>query len=236
MTQRYFLKILLSRVPCDRCGTAAPRGRRPHALLSTPCFGRHHELDGSGEVRDGPHRQAVPDHQPGQALLHVSCSSSNQRRPACVIARVRVGRYYNSWHQCKYDHSDEEPQCQKLRQWSYSMCPTTWVRLSSQPPPLRRVTATAISASLHPRRRPRRSHARCRHRSPPSPPSPSPPSPARPPDAYFTSPTAPHQIEKWEEQRANGTYPGPVPGEARHAQSQKGGKLATSVATAQPGG
>ena len=138
-----------------------------------PCGGRHHELDGSGEVRDGPHRQAVPDDQPGQALLHVSSSSSHQRRPACVIACVRAGRYYNSWHQCKYDHSDEEPQCQKLRQWSMSMCPTLWVRLSyHQPPPLRRVTATTISASPHPRHRPRRSHARSRHRSTPLPPSP----------------------------------------------------------------
>eukprot|EP00321_Phaeocystis_globosa_P004221 CAMPEP_0118812358 /NCGR_PEP_ID=MMETSP1162-20130426/2242_1 /TAXON_ID=33656 /ORGANISM="Phaeocystis Sp, Strain CCMP2710" /LENGTH=91 /DNA_ID=CAMNT_0006742077 /DNA_START=25 /DNA_END=300 /DNA_ORIENTATION=+ len=35
--------------------------------------------------------------------------------------------YYNSWHQCKYDHSDEEPQCQKLRQWTYSMCPVSWI-------------------------------------------------------------------------------------------------------------
>ena len=50
------------------------------------------------------------------------------------LAPVRVGRYYNSWHQCKYDHSDEEPQCQKLRQWTYSMCPVTWVR-SANPLP-----------------------------------------------------------------------------------------------------
>ena len=55
-------------------------------------------------------------------------------------------RYYNSWHQCKYDYSEEEPQCAKLKGWAMSMCPMEWV-------------------------------------------------------------------EKWEEQRAAGTYPGPVPGE-----------------------
>ena len=37
-------------------------------------------------------------------------------------------RYYNSWHQCKYDYSDEEPQCAKLKGWAYSMCPMEWVR------------------------------------------------------------------------------------------------------------
>ena len=56
------------------------------------------------------------------------------------------------------------------------------------------------------------------------------------PRRILTSPTTPQQVEKWEEQRANGTYPGPVPGEARHAQSQKGGSLATSLATAHPAG
>ena len=58
------------------------------------------------------------------------------------------GRYYNSWHQCKYDHSDEEPQCARLKGWAYSMCPYEWV-------------------------------------------------------------------EKWEQQRDAGTYPGPVPGEKK---------------------
>eukprot|EP00962_Isochrysis_galbana_P033790 scaffold11371_cov112-Isochrysis_galbana.AAC.2 len=39
-------------------------------------------------------------------------------------------RYYNSYHQCKYDFSEEEPQCAKLKQWATSMCPEAWV---SQP-------------------------------------------------------------------------------------------------------
>mmetsp|Transcript_28793 Transcript_28793/g.73928 ORF Transcript_28793/g.73928 Transcript_28793/m.73928 type:complete len:90 (+) Transcript_28793:144-413(+) len=56
--------------------------------------------------------------------------------------------YYNSWHQCKYDYSEEEPQCAKLKGWAMSMCPIEWV-------------------------------------------------------------------EKWEAQRASGTYPGPVPGEKK---------------------
>mmetsp|Transcript_1912 Transcript_1912/g.3627 ORF Transcript_1912/g.3627 Transcript_1912/m.3627 type:complete len:91 (-) Transcript_1912:588-860(-) len=56
--------------------------------------------------------------------------------------------YYNSWHQCKYDFSDEEPQCKKLRQWAHSMCPMEW-------------------------------------------------------------------LERWEAQRENGTYAGPVPGETK---------------------
>jgi len=56
--------------------------------------------------------------------------------------------YYNSWHQCMYDYSKEEPQCEKLQNWAAAMCPVEWV-------------------------------------------------------------------EKWEQQRESGTYPGPVPGESR---------------------
>ena len=70
-------------------------------------------------------------------------------------ALVRVGRYYNSWHQCKYDHSDEEPQCQKLRQWTYSMCPVAWVRStnplpSAGSPPSRSTHARTLLAILVP--------------------------------------------------------------------------------------
>ena len=36
--------------------------------------------------------------------------------------------YYNSWHQCKYDYSEEEPQCAKLKSWAWGMCPQEWVR------------------------------------------------------------------------------------------------------------
>ena len=28
---------------------------------------------------------------------------------------------------CKYDHSEEEPQCAKLKGWAMSMCPMEWV-------------------------------------------------------------------------------------------------------------
>ncbi len=42
-------------------------------------------------------------------------------------------RYYNSYHQCKYDYSEEEPQCAKLKGWAHSMCPDAWVRQKAQP-------------------------------------------------------------------------------------------------------
>jgi len=35
--------------------------------------------------------------------------------------------YYNSWHQCKYDFSDEEPSCKSLKAWAHSMCPVEWM-------------------------------------------------------------------------------------------------------------
>merc|ERR1712137_83538 len=35
--------------------------------------------------------------------------------------------YYNSYHQCKYDFSEDEPQCAKLKHWSMAMCPYEWV-------------------------------------------------------------------------------------------------------------
>mmetsp|Transcript_7526 Transcript_7526/g.24054 ORF Transcript_7526/g.24054 Transcript_7526/m.24054 type:complete len:109 (+) Transcript_7526:49-375(+) len=58
--------------------------------------------------------------------------------------------YYNSWHQCKYDFSEDEPQCKrrttraaaargvtgassrlppvnrKLNTWAHAMCPDEW--------------------------------------------------------------------------------------------------------------
>ena len=43
--------------------------------------------------------------------------------------------YYNSWHQCMYDYSKEEPQCEKLQNWAAAMCPVEWVRCAMLPPP-----------------------------------------------------------------------------------------------------
>ena len=54
--------------------------------------------------------------------------------PQCALPETRptrgAPRYYNSWHQCAHDFSDDEPQCKKLKQWTYSMCPLEWVRSS----------------------------------------------------------------------------------------------------------
>ena len=79
--------------------------------------------------------------------LVLSTAPTSKRFPTTNQAKACY-MYYNSWHQCKYDYSDEEPQCMKLKGWARSMCPDEWV-------------------------------------------------------------------EKWEQQRANGTYPGPVPGEKK---------------------
>ena len=49
--------------------------------------------------------------------------------------------YYNSWHQCKYDYSDEEPQCAKLKGWTMGMCPFEWVRWRPRARSLRRSAA-----------------------------------------------------------------------------------------------
>ena len=97
------------------------------------------------------------------------------------------------------------------------MCPVLWVRLSYQPPPLRRVAATAISASLHPRQRPRR--------SPCAWPPPLSPVPALalatffmlspPPDAY--SPPPPHHIRLRNGRSSGRTARTLVPSLARRA-------------------
>ena len=79
--------------------------------------------------------------------ITLSTAPTSKRFPTTNQAKACY-MYYNSWHQCKYDYSDEEPQCAKLKGWAHSMCPDEW-------------------------------------------------------------------WEKWEQQRANGTYPGPVPGEKK---------------------
>ena len=69
--------------------------------------------------------------------------------PLCAIS---CPRYYNSWHQCAHDFSDDEPQCTRLKQWAYSMCPLEWVRrahpnparLPASPPPPPSTTTTQV--------------------------------------------------------------------------------------------
>mmetsp|Transcript_28794 Transcript_28794/g.73929 ORF Transcript_28794/g.73929 Transcript_28794/m.73929 type:complete len:137 (+) Transcript_28794:144-554(+) len=86
------------------------------------------------------------DQAPGSRRLRaLHARGCLHQHPAPSVPSLR---YYNSWHQCKYDYSEEEPQCAKLKGWAMSMCPIEWV-------------------------------------------------------------------EKWEAQRASGTYPGPVPGEKK---------------------
>ena len=53
---------------------------------------------------------------------------TNRRFPTTNQAKACY-MYYNSWHQCKYDYSDEETECKKLKGWAMSMCPIEWVRL-----------------------------------------------------------------------------------------------------------
>ncbi|KAL3916669.1 MAG: hypothetical protein SGPRY_006722 [Prymnesium sp.] len=62
---------------------------------------------------------------PGTAPTSKRFPTTNQAK-ACYM-------YYNSWHQCKYDYSEEEPQCAKLKSWAMSMCPAEWVRIETCP-------------------------------------------------------------------------------------------------------
>ena len=69
--------------------------------------------------------------------LTLSTAPTSKRFPTTNQAKACY-MYYNSWHQCKYDYSDEEPQCAKLKGWAMSMCPAEWVRapLRFPSPPL----------------------------------------------------------------------------------------------------
>ena len=60
-------------------------------------------------ARGGPRARSRPPSPPTLATRQPTRSS---RALTCRY------RYYNSWHQCKYDYSDEEPQCAKLKQWT----------------------------------------------------------------------------------------------------------------------
>ena len=72
--------------------------------------------------------------------LTLSTAPTSKRFPTTNQAKACY-MYYNSWHQCKYDYSDEEPQCAKLKGWAMSMCPIEWVsschraRAARPPPP-----------------------------------------------------------------------------------------------------
>eukprot|EP00900_Chrysochromulina_parva_P023682 jgi/Chrpa1/5948/Chrysochromulina_OHIO_Genome00016832-RA len=58
--------------------------------------------------------------------LTLATAPTSKRFPTTNQAKACY-MYYNSWHQCKYDHSEEEPQCAKLKGWAMSMCPMEWV-------------------------------------------------------------------------------------------------------------
>ena len=60
--------------------------------------------------------------------LTLATAPTSKRFPTTNQAKACY-MYYNSWHQCKYDYSDEEPQCAKLKGWAMSMCPIEWVRV-----------------------------------------------------------------------------------------------------------
>ena len=59
--------------------------------------------------------------------MTLSTAPTSKRFPTTNQAKACY-MYYNSWHQCKYDYSDEEPQCAKLKSWAMAMCPFEWVR------------------------------------------------------------------------------------------------------------
>ena len=64
--------------------------------------------------------------------LKLSTAPTSKRFPTTNQAKACY-MYYNSWHQCKYDYSDDEPQCAKLKHWARAMCPDEWVCSSFLP-------------------------------------------------------------------------------------------------------
>ena len=63
---------------------------------------------------------------PEELASQMSTAPTSKRFPTTNQAKACY-MYYNSWHQCKYDYSDEEKQCQTLKGWAKSMCPMEWV-------------------------------------------------------------------------------------------------------------
>ena len=84
-------------MPSDRAQTQRPRHKAARRSRPDP---RH---------PGGPRARSRPPSPPTLATRQPTRSS---RALTCRY------RYYNSWHQCKYDYSDEEPQCAKLKQWT----------------------------------------------------------------------------------------------------------------------
>ena len=77
--------------------------------------------------------------------LTLSTAPTSKRFPTTNQAKACY-MYYNSWHQCKYDYSDEEPQCTKLKSWAMSMCPAEWVRAAPARTEVKRPPAILMEA------------------------------------------------------------------------------------------
>ena len=66
-------------------------------------------------------------HKRGTLTAAAAFTSPVCRRALLIVPPPRAARYYNSWHQCKFDFSEEEPNCAQLKGWAMSMCPAEWV-------------------------------------------------------------------------------------------------------------
>ena len=65
---------------------------------------------------------------PEELVAQMSYTPTSKRFPTTDQAKACY-MYYNSWHRCKDDFTDDEPQCKKLEDWAKSMCPMEWVRM-----------------------------------------------------------------------------------------------------------
>ena len=139
-----------------RCRLASSRSMRPWNRASCPAPRRP---TSASPCRTRPRRASCARRRPLSGVLR--CPRPHPRRRARLqgdrlprpsvrmpLCAISCPRYYNSWHQCAHDFSDDEPQCTRLKQWAYSMCPLEWVR-RAHPNPGR----PPASPRLHPARR-----------------------------------------------------------------------------------
>lgn len=122
---------------------------------------------------------------------------------ASIVNHASFRSFYNAYHQCVYDNEGDTAPCFDLKRRYASLCPTKWVS-SQWRGRVECARWRATATGCRPRGQVAPAHPWTRS------------SPGRG-CACCGSLIAPAQVEQWDEQRENGSYAGPVPGEKKVA-------------------
>jgi hypothetical protein len=106
-----------------------PRKQSARALRSPLALRQY-----AGRTQDDAHRPALPQPEPGAALLVSGGRCRPRPSPALNVVRHGDSRTrYNEYVLCLKNNDGDNDSCKKYFQFAHSVCPSSWVRLFLRP-------------------------------------------------------------------------------------------------------